>query len=160
MRPGSYHTEINLNWPVDIGGYETERSPEKPILIHMTRTPCQPGLPEFDQNRAGRAELLVTPFETFERKIRDQLGRALAAGRLRSRHATSPPSPSTAGRTAMRRSGTPCGTSRLPEAQQPNVIGRAALRAHRHRQLRRRRGRLHLQRHRPGAPRGRANCWR
>ena len=65
---------------MDIGGYATERSPEKPILLHMTRTPCQPGLPEFDQNRAGRAELLVTPFETFERNIRDQLGRTLAGG--------------------------------------------------------------------------------
>jgi spermidine dehydrogenase len=78
--PGSYHTQFNLNWPVDIGGYTTERSPDKPILVHMTRTPCHPGLSEFDQNRAGRAELLVTPFETFERNIRDQLGRAMGPG--------------------------------------------------------------------------------
>jgi spermidine dehydrogenase len=78
--PGSYHTQFNLNWPVDIGGYATERSPDKPILVHMTRTPCHPGLSEFDQNRAGRAELLVTPFETFERNIRDQLGRAMGPG--------------------------------------------------------------------------------
>jgi spermidine dehydrogenase len=33
-----------------------------------------------DQNRAGRAELLATPFETFERNIRDQMGRMLGAG--------------------------------------------------------------------------------
>ncbi|MHB8530556.1 MAG: NAD(P)-binding protein, partial [Caulobacteraceae bacterium] len=78
--PGSYHTSLRLNWPVDIGEYQTERSPKKPVLVHMTRTPCQPGLTEFDQNRAGRAELLVTPFETFERNIRDQLGRTLAGG--------------------------------------------------------------------------------
>ena len=31
-----------------------------------------------DQNRAGRAELLQTPFSKFERKIRDQLIRMLA----------------------------------------------------------------------------------
>jgi spermidine dehydrogenase len=78
--PAGYHTAMRLNWPVDIGGYSAERSPERPVLLHMTRTPCKPGLPEFDQNRAGRAELLSTPFETFERAIRDQLGRALAAG--------------------------------------------------------------------------------
>ncbi|MDB5480719.1 MAG: hypothetical protein JWO83_1772 [Caulobacteraceae bacterium] len=78
--PGGYHTSFGLNWPVDIGSYEAERSPEKPILLHMTRTPCKPGLPEHDQNRAGRTELLATPFETFEREIRRQLGRTLADG--------------------------------------------------------------------------------
>ena len=78
--PGGYHTSFHLNMPVDIGGYRTERSPGKPILIRMTRTPCRPGLPEFDQNRAGRAELLATPFETFEREVRSQLGRTLAEG--------------------------------------------------------------------------------
>ena len=78
--PGGYHTSMRLNWPVDIGGYTAERSPENPILLHMTRTPCRPGLPEHDQNRAGRAELLVTPFETFEREIRAQLGKTLAGG--------------------------------------------------------------------------------
>jgi spermidine dehydrogenase len=46
----------------------------------MTRTPAAPGLPEREQHKAGRAELLATPFETFERKIRDQLGRCLAGG--------------------------------------------------------------------------------
>jgi spermidine dehydrogenase len=78
--PGGYHTSFGLNWPVDIGGYAAERSPEKPILVHMTRTPCKPGLPEHDQNRAGRVELLATPFETFEREIRGQLERTLAEG--------------------------------------------------------------------------------
>jgi spermidine dehydrogenase len=46
----------------------------------MERSPCAPGLPEFDQNRAGRAELLATPFAVFERNIRDQLARTLAPG--------------------------------------------------------------------------------
>jgi spermidine dehydrogenase len=46
----------------------------------MTRTPCRPGLPEHEQYKAGRAELLATPFETFEREIRAQLGRTLGAG--------------------------------------------------------------------------------
>ena len=78
--PGSYHTYFHLNAHVQIGGYHSPKSPDDPILVHMVRTPCKPGLPEHDQNRAGRAELLATPFETFERNIRDQLGRTLKDG--------------------------------------------------------------------------------
>ena len=43
----------------------------------MVRTPCRPGLPKKDQHRAGREDLLATPFATFEQKVRDQLGRML-----------------------------------------------------------------------------------
>ena len=78
--PGGYHSSFNLNWKVDIGAYRSSASPSEPILVHMTRTPCQPGLTEFEQHKAGRAELLATPFATFERNIRDQLGRTLGAG--------------------------------------------------------------------------------
>jgi spermidine dehydrogenase len=46
----------------------------------MTRTPCQPGLSERDQHRAGHVDLFSTSFETFERNIRDQLVRVLEPG--------------------------------------------------------------------------------
>ena len=78
--PGSYHTSLNLNPHVDIGRYRSGNSPDEPILLHMVRTPCKPGLAEHDQNRAGRAELLSTSFATFEYHIRDQLARILGAG--------------------------------------------------------------------------------
>ncbi len=78
--PGSYHTHFRLNPHVDLGEYRSPRSPDEPMLVHMVRTPCKAGLAEHDQNKAGRAELLVTSFETFERRIRDQLGRTLAPG--------------------------------------------------------------------------------
>jgi spermidine dehydrogenase len=78
--PGGYHTYFHLNPHVDIGRYESPKSAHDPILVHMVRTPCKPGLPEHDQNRLGRAELLSTPFETFERSIRDQLARTLGMG--------------------------------------------------------------------------------
>jgi spermidine dehydrogenase len=78
--PGMYHTGVRLDQPVSIGGYQCPQSPADPILLRMTRTPCQPGLPERDQHRAGRVELLTTSFATFERKIRDQLGRILGPG--------------------------------------------------------------------------------
>jgi spermidine dehydrogenase len=75
--PGGYHSQFALNTPVNIGAYKSVRDPSQPILVHMTRTPAMPGLPEREQHKAGRAELLATPFETFEREIRAQLGRAL-----------------------------------------------------------------------------------
>ena len=78
--PGSYHVSVTLNPTVNIGTYRSPRSPDEPMLIRMVRAPAQPGLPEYDQNRAGRMELLRTPFEVFERNIRDQLARTLAPG--------------------------------------------------------------------------------
>jgi spermidine dehydrogenase len=75
--PGMYHTGVHLDQPVSIGGYRCPQSPEEPMLLRMTRTPCKPGLNERAQHRAGRIELLGTPFATFELKIRDQLARIL-----------------------------------------------------------------------------------
>src|ERR1700686_783748 len=60
--PGSYHTYFHLNPHVNIGSYRSPASVSDPILVHMVRTPCKPGLPEHDQNRAGRPELLNTTF--------------------------------------------------------------------------------------------------
>jgi spermidine dehydrogenase len=78
--PGSYFCSTTLDFPVSIGEYKFPSSPEEPCILHLVRTPCSPGLPCREQFKAGRYELFVTPFETFERKIRDQLGRMLAAG--------------------------------------------------------------------------------
>ena len=78
--PGSYHSSIRLTQTVDIGRYVSVRSPDDPILVRMVRTPCKPGLDEREQHRVGRAELLDTSFEVFERNIRDQLARTLGSG--------------------------------------------------------------------------------
>ena len=78
--PGSYHSNFTLDIPVSIGGYECARKPDEPIVIHMMKSPCQPGLPARDQHRMGRVELFTTQFETIELKIRDQLARTLGAG--------------------------------------------------------------------------------
>jgi len=76
--PGGFHTSVRLTEAVDIGSYTSPRSPNEPMVLWMTRTPCKPGLSEKDQNRAGRAELYSMPFETFERNTREQLTRMLA----------------------------------------------------------------------------------
>jgi spermidine dehydrogenase len=77
VAPASYHTYIGLDFPVSLGQYQFPKNPDEPAVLFMLRTPCKPGLPVRDQNRAGRAELLQTPFSTFERNIRDQLARML-----------------------------------------------------------------------------------
>lgn len=78
--PGGYHNSLYLNQHVNVGAYRSPTSPDEPILVHMTRTPCKPGLPYQEQNRLGRAELLATSFDTFEQRIREQLNRTLAGG--------------------------------------------------------------------------------
>lgn len=78
--PGAYWHSVSLNAAVNIGDYQSPRSPAEPTLLFLTRTPCKPGLPAREQHKAGRNELLVTPFEVFERKIRDQLARIFSAG--------------------------------------------------------------------------------
>jgi spermidine dehydrogenase len=77
VAPGSYHTYAALDFPVSLGEYQFPSKPDEPMVLFMLRTPCSPGLPQRDQNRAGRAELMETPFSTFERNIRDQLVRML-----------------------------------------------------------------------------------
>jgi spermidine dehydrogenase len=78
--PGMYHTSLNLDQGSGMGDYKPTESPDEPILLHMSRTPCQPGLSAREQQRAGHYDLLATSFETFERNIRDQLLRVLGSG--------------------------------------------------------------------------------
>ena len=78
--PGSYYSSLALNQVVDIGGYASVRSPDEPVLVHLERVPVAPGLPEREQHRIGRQDILATSFETYERNIRDQLDRMLGPG--------------------------------------------------------------------------------
>jgi spermidine dehydrogenase len=78
--PGMYHSTLNLEQPTDIADYRPAMSPDQPIVVRMLRTPCKPGLSARDQQRVGHADLLSTPFSTFERNIRDQFARVLGPG--------------------------------------------------------------------------------
>jgi spermidine dehydrogenase len=80
VAPGAYHNYATLDFPVSLGQYQFPGKPEEPMVLFLLRTPCKPGLPTRDQHRAGRAELLQTPFSQFERNIRDQLARMLGGG--------------------------------------------------------------------------------
>jgi len=78
--PGSYHVSMRLARPMGIGDYRPSIRPEDPTVLFLVRVPLSPGLSAQEQWRAGRADLLQTTFETFEREIRDQLNRTLGAG--------------------------------------------------------------------------------
>jgi spermidine dehydrogenase len=78
--PGMWHASTNLDFPVSLGKYVHSKTPAEPVVLHMTKAACKPGLSGPAQHVAGRAELLKTSFETIERGIRDQLGRMLGGG--------------------------------------------------------------------------------
>jgi len=78
--PGSFFHSVRVNRPVSIGDYHFPESPDEPVVLHLQHIPLAPGLPAPDQFRSGRRALLETSFETFERNVRDQLGRILGPG--------------------------------------------------------------------------------
>jgi spermidine dehydrogenase len=78
--PGMYHTTTSIDTASTIGGYRAVTTPDEPVVLHLVRNPNTPGLPRKEQNRMGQQELLSTTYEQYEREIRRQLGRMLAAG--------------------------------------------------------------------------------
>lgn len=78
--PGAYFHDVSMDFPVSMGGYEYPKTSKEPVVLTMHRTPCLPGLPVRDQQRAGRGELLATSYATFERQVREQLARLFGPG--------------------------------------------------------------------------------
>jgi len=78
--PSMYWLSVTLDFPVSMGEYRFPDDPDEPILLHLPRAACKPGLSPREQGKAGRAELLGTSFEDMEREIRDQTGRLLGPG--------------------------------------------------------------------------------
>ena len=78
--PSMFHTSFGLDFPVSVGTYKHQTDPQQPIVLHLSKSACKPGLPTREQHRAGRRELLSTPFTIIERNIREQLGRSLSGG--------------------------------------------------------------------------------
>jgi len=79
--PGGYHHSVALDFPVSIADYQFAKSPDEPMVLHLTRVPGEPGNPSArGQFAAGKRDLLATSFETFERNIRKQLNSLLGPG--------------------------------------------------------------------------------
>jgi spermidine dehydrogenase len=77
---GGYHDSLGLVMPVSVGSYAYSRQPDEPVVVHLTRVPASPGEPAREQHRLGRLELLTTPFEDIEARVRDEMGRVLGPG--------------------------------------------------------------------------------
>jgi spermidine dehydrogenase len=78
--PGSFFTGVELDFPVSMGGYQFPQKSDEPCLLHMQYVPVGIGRTAREMQRTGRAQMLATNFETFERNIRSQLGRMLSEG--------------------------------------------------------------------------------
>ncbi len=78
--PTMFHPTVALTEAVSLGDLQHAQTPDDPIALHLTKMMVSPGKTRKEQHRLGRAELLATSFETFERSIRDQLGRILGPG--------------------------------------------------------------------------------
>jgi len=78
--PGGYHDSIGLVMPVSVGDYAYPRTPDEPVVAHLTRVPGAPGQPAREQHRMGRLDVLTTPFDAFESHIRDEMSRVLGPG--------------------------------------------------------------------------------
>jgi spermidine dehydrogenase len=82
VSPTGYHTSAMLDFPVSLGDYRYAESPDEPIVLHMERFPSTmvgEGS-KRDRLRAGRHELLATPYDEIERHILAQLSEALGPG--------------------------------------------------------------------------------
>jgi len=71
--PFGYHSYAFLDPAITIGDYAGPTGVDDPVVLKMIRNPNAPGLPRRDQHRAGRADMLATPWEASERAVRDQL---------------------------------------------------------------------------------------
>ena len=76
----SFFSNVALDFPVSMGGYEFAKTPDDPILVHMEFCPTNYGseLDMISRYRLGRHQLLSMSFEDFELKIRQQLSDMLS----------------------------------------------------------------------------------
>jgi spermidine dehydrogenase len=78
--PTMFFREIALSEPVSLGDLRGPQTPDDPHVLVLEHVPTAPGLPIREQHRLGRMQLMQTSYETFERNVRDQLGRVLGSG--------------------------------------------------------------------------------
>ncbi len=73
--PGAFVSEVWLDFPVSMGGYEYPKDPDSPTVVtaYPIETPDRSGLSPREQFRAGRATMLARPFAEYEAAILSQL---------------------------------------------------------------------------------------
>ena len=80
--PTGFYNVAKLDYPLSLGRYRFARTPDEPMLVHLSHTP-QPATPVSDRRaslRAARTVLYTRPFADFEASLRDELMRILGPG--------------------------------------------------------------------------------
>ena len=75
-----FYKQIELDYPVSLGKYAFNATPDKPMVVHLCNVPYFDDIEGPEQWRQGRRMLLSTPFATFEHHVKDQMDAALSAG--------------------------------------------------------------------------------
>lgn len=73
-----FYKQVELDYPVSMGDYKFGANPDQPMILHICHVPYFEDIKGSEQWRAGRRQLLSTPFASFEHHARDQLDQALA----------------------------------------------------------------------------------
>lgn len=73
--PGNMHHLVLADFPVSMGQREFPSSSKEPMAITMINTPLskEPGMPPKEQFKAGRFQLLATPYSAIENEIVEHL---------------------------------------------------------------------------------------
>ena len=72
-----FFKQVELAYPVSIGDYQFNKSPNDSMILHMCHSHHSPDIQGPDQWKEGRRVLLSTPFSVFEDHIKNHLDQAL-----------------------------------------------------------------------------------
>ncbi len=73
-----FYKQVELDYPVSIGDYKFGNTPDQPMVLHLCHVPYFDDIQGPEQWRAGRRQMLTTPFSVYEHHLRDQLDQALS----------------------------------------------------------------------------------
>jgi len=80
--PNGFYGVVKLDYPVSLGSYRFARTPDEPMVLHLSHIPPPP--PTSANRReailAARRQLYTRPFGDFEAALRDELARILGPG--------------------------------------------------------------------------------
>lgn len=71
--PGGFCTWMNISDPLTLGTYRPEYHPDRPTILSIYKYIYKPGLDPVQQMITGRREMQETPFEAYEREIRQEM---------------------------------------------------------------------------------------
>jgi spermidine dehydrogenase len=80
--PTGFYSYLKLDYPVSLGRYRFARTPDEPILVHLTHIPrfAADPMDRREALRDARRELYIRPFHDFETALREELTRILGPG--------------------------------------------------------------------------------